>query len=97
MRAAELLRAKMLDPDSLVIEHVYAKIDHKPDHPLMCIPYRSRNSFGGYTHNVAEYKGGNDFRMGFRCAGIERNLDRALKSGWVDMTNEYQKAVAEKR
>jgi hypothetical protein len=63
----------------------------------MCIPYRSRNGFGGYTHNVAEYKGGNDFSMGFRCAGIERNLDKALQKGWADITDEYLKAAAEKR
>ena len=53
VRAADLLRARMVDPDSMVIEHVYAK-PSKPGHPLLCIPYRSRNGFGGYSHGVAE-------------------------------------------
>ena len=101
LRATELLRERMVDPDSLVIEHVYAKADHKPDHPLMCIPYRSRNGFGGYSHGVAEYKGGNNLNaaggesMGW-CLGIERNLDRAMKKGWIDLTDEYFKAAKER-
>ena len=100
LHATELLRARMRDPDSLVIEHVYAKADHKPDHPLMCIPYRSHNAFGGYTHNVAEYKGGEnvnaagDQSIGW-CTGIERNLDKRLSKGWVDLTGEYLKAAKE--
>jgi hypothetical protein len=100
LHATDLLRAKMRDPDSLVIEHVYAKVDHKPDHPLMCIPYRSHNAFGGYSHGVAEYKGGNNLNaaggesVGW-CLGIERNLDKRLKKGWVDLTDEYFKAAKE--
>src|SRR5438128_856534 len=92
LHATELLRARMRDPDSLVIERVYAKADHKADHPMMCIPYRSRNAFGGYSHGVAEYKGGNNLNaaggesIGW-CSGIERNLERAMKKGWVDLSD----------
>ncbi len=101
LRATTLLREKMVDPDSLVIEHVYAKGDRKSNRPLLCMPYRSRNGFGGYSHGVAEYKGGNDLNPsgdeGFGwCAGIERNLTRALKKDWVDLTDEYLKATAAK-
>lgn len=95
-RGAALLREKMRDPDSLVIEHVYAKMDHKPDHPLMCIAYRAHNAFGGYSRQMAEYKGGDNVNSDAgesisRCAGIERNWKRASKKGWADITAEYFK------
>jgi hypothetical protein len=83
-RGVALLRDKMRDPDSLVIEHVYAKMDHKPDHPLMCIGYRAKNAFGGYGRQMAEYKGGDSVNadagnsIGW-CAGIERNWNRASR------------------
>lgn len=73
-------------------------MDHKPDHPLMCIVYRARNAFNGYERQMAEYKGvdsvnadaGNSIGW---CAGIERNWNRAVKKGWADITNEYLKAT----
>lgn len=83
-----LLHNNMKDPDSFRVEHVYAKMQHKAGHPLQCIVYRSKNSFGGYVHNVAEYKGGDAMSMGFMCSGIERNLKRALAKDWQDITEE---------
>jgi hypothetical protein len=66
--------------------------------PLMCIVYRARNGFGGYNHDVSEYTGGKDFSMGFRCAGIERIwIALSKRRGFVDLTDDYFKAVAEKR
>jgi len=91
----ELLRASLRDPDSMVVEHVYAKMSHKPDHPLICIAYRAKNGFGGYGYDIAEYKGGRSLqvetigKLGW-CGGIERNLDRAIKKGWSDITAEYR-------
>jgi hypothetical protein len=67
---------------------------------MLCMPYRSKNGFGGYSHGVAEYKGGDDIGANAEnsigwCSGIERNLKKALKKGWVDLTDEYLKAAKE--
>jgi hypothetical protein len=101
LRGVALLRDTMRDPDSLVIEHVYARMSHKPDHPMLCISYRAHNGFGGYSHDVAEYKGGNNLNPGTLkgigwCTGIERNLDRLERKGWAEITEEYAKAASAK-
>ena len=98
LRGVDLLRDRIRDPDSLVIERVYAKTDHKPDQPQMCIRFRSRNGFGGYVRNMAEYEGGNSLDPNADehfspCAGIEQNWNRAVKKGWADITDEYLKAA----
>ncbi len=98
LKAIELLRNRMRNPDSLVIEHVYAR---KTGKPLLCIPYRAHNAFGGFTNDIAEYKGGDSIStsglesIGW-CAGIERNWNRAVKKGWVDISQDYFRAVTEK-
>jgi hypothetical protein len=100
-RGVALLREQMRDPDSLVIEHIYAKMDHKPDHPQMCIVYRAKNGFGGYGREIAEYTGkrmeadaGNAIGP---CNGIERNWDRAVKKGWADITDKYKAAANDQK
>lgn len=96
-----VLRERMRDPDSLVIEHVYARMNHNPDHPLLCIAYRAHNGFGGYSNDIAEYRGGQDIHsetighLGW-CGGIERNLKTAIRKGWADITDEYVKVSSQK-
>jgi hypothetical protein len=95
------LRDVMRDPDSLVIEHVYAMMGHKPDHPMQCIVYRARNGFNGYDRTIAEYKGGKDINSDAsnnfsHCGGIQRWWDKAVKHGWAEITEEYAKAASAK-
>ena len=51
------MRGALRDPDSLVVERVYGLLTHKPGHPMICIVYRARNRFNGYTRDLAEYHG----------------------------------------
>ena len=93
------LRAVMREPESLVVEHIYAKMEHKVDRPVICISYRAKNGFGGFSAEIAEYKGGRSINpnmgRGFGwCSGIERNLDRAMAKGWSDITPDYQKSLS---
>jgi hypothetical protein len=94
----EALRSVLNDPDSLVVERIYANMNHKPDKPTICIAYRARNLSNGYLHDVAQYSGKKIEAqtlgsMGW-CAGIERNREHALSHGWADITDEYQKQAA---
>src|SRR5437773_12402678 len=57
-KAVTLLREQLREPDSLVVEHVYGALSHKPDKPMICILYRARNGFNGYERDIAEYRGG---------------------------------------
>ena len=59
----------------------------------ICIGYRSRNGFGGYVREMAEYKGGNDLTaepLFSRCPGIQTDG----KKSWTDITDEYRKAAS---
>jgi hypothetical protein len=63
----------------------------------MCILYRSRNGFGGYSNGVAEYKGTKlDPDMNEKwgmCHGVKGISDKAAKNGWADITDDYFKAA----
>ena len=106
LQAVTVLRQQLLDPDSLVIEHVFASLYHKPQHPQLCITHRAHNSVGGYAYHVAEYTGGIHLNLeaenmfAGRCAdmfGGSQNrwftpaqLERAR---WAEITDQYRKAV----
>jgi len=95
----ELLRDSLNDPDSLVVERIYARMEHKPDTPTICIAYRARNKFNAYIRDIAEYGGKSKILpqtlgKGGWCGGIDRNLDRALSHGWADITDEYKKEAS---
>jgi len=94
-RGVDLVRASAKDPDSLVIERIYAKTEHKPGHPWLCIRYRAKNSLGGYVREMAQYKGSSIDRDTLGgCASIESNWDRAVKRSWTDITEQYAKSVS---
>ena len=100
LRAVTMLREVMRDPDSLVIEHIYALMNHKVDQPFLCIAYRGRNAFNGYDREIARYKGhelstdGSD-AFTTSCSEILREWNRASNHGWVDLTDEYFQAAKE--
>ena len=99
VRGVELLRNHLRDPNSLIIERIY--VLSKSVKAPICIRYRSRNGFGGYVREMAEYKGGDnlDSEPEFsRCPGLLADVDqsvkdRAIKKGWVDITDEYLKVT----
>ncbi len=101
LRAVALLREAMRDPDSLVIEHVYALMSHKVDQPFLCIAYRGRNAFNGYDREIARYKGhelsaeGSD-SFTTSCGDILRGWNRAANHGWAEITDEYTKAAKDR-
>ena len=51
MIAVRLLRESLRDPDSLVLENVFAR------HPAyaICIRYRAKNGFGGYNREFVAF------------------------------------------
>src|ERR1700674_1222336 len=80
VRGVELLRNHVRDPDSLVIERIY--VNSKSVKAPMCIRYRSRNGFGGYVKEMAEYRGGDDLDsepLLSRCPGLDADIDRTVK------------------
>ena|SRR5438876_49952 len=100
LRAVALLRDVMRDPDSLVIEHVYALMSHKVDQPFVCIAYRARNGFSGYVREIARYKGhelsaDEADRFTTSCGEILQVWNRASAHGWADLTDDYFKAAKE--
>jgi hypothetical protein len=106
-RGVESLRGALRDPDSLVVERVYGLLTHKPGHPMICIVYRARNGFNGYTRDIAEYHGSSLMAgtlgpegfgtFGSHCESVQRGWDRALRHGWADLTDEYAKAAPQQQ
>lgn len=93
VHAVKVLHDNAKDPDSLVVEKIYA--NSKSDKPQLCIRYRARNGYGGYEKEMAKYKGDKlepDVLGG--CFNIERKWDWATKKGWSDITDQYVKAAA---